>query len=94
MFVAIRGNIADGHHYIDVAIKNGAIGVVCETLPENLMDGITYVKVDNASRALAIMGSNYYETPSENLKLIGVTGTNGKTTVASLLYQLFKKSRL
>lgn len=92
LFVAIRGNIADGHHFIDAAIKNGAIGVVCETLPENLIDGITYVEVDNASRALAIMGSNYYETPSENLKLVGVTGTNGKTTVASLLYQLFKKA--
>lgn len=92
LFVAIRGNIVDGHHFIDVAIKNGAVGVVCETLPENLIDGITYVEVDNASRALAIMGSNYYETPSENLKLVGVTGTNGKTTVASLLYQLFKKA--
>ena len=92
LFVAIRGNIADGHHFIDVAIKNGAIGVVCETLPENLIDGITYVEVDNSSRALAVMGSNYYKRPSENLKLVGVTGTNGKTTVASLLYQLFKKA--
>ncbi|GAA3619730.1 UDP-N-acetylmuramoyl-L-alanyl-D-glutamate--2,6-diaminopimelate ligase [Flavivirga jejuensis] len=92
LFVAIRGNIADGHDFIDVAIKHGAIGVVCETLPEHLVDGVTYVEVDNSSRALAIMASNYYDTPSENLKLVGVTGTNGKTTVASLLYQLFKKA--
>ncbi|MDO5979825.1 UDP-N-acetylmuramoyl-L-alanyl-D-glutamate--2,6-diaminopimelate ligase [Flavivirga spongiicola] len=92
LFVAIRGHIADGHHFIDVAIKNGALGVVCEVLPENLIDGITYVEVDNSSRALAIIGANYYGAPSENLKLVGVTGTNGKTTVASLLYQLFKKA--
>ncbi|GAA3609230.1 UDP-N-acetylmuramoyl-L-alanyl-D-glutamate--2,6-diaminopimelate ligase [Flavivirga amylovorans] len=92
LFVAIRGNIADGHDFIDIAINNGAIGVVCEKLPENLIDGITYVEVDNTSRALAVMAANYYENPSENLKLVGVTGTNGKTTVASLLYQLFKKA--
>ncbi|TGV03126.1 UDP-N-acetylmuramoyl-L-alanyl-D-glutamate--2,6-diaminopimelate ligase [Flavivirga rizhaonensis] len=92
LFVAIRGNIADGHDFIDIAINNGAIGVVCETLPATLMDGITYVEVGNSSRALAMIASNYYEAPSENLKLVGVTGTNGKTTIASLLYQLFKKA--
>ncbi|WP_303317018.1 UDP-N-acetylmuramoyl-L-alanyl-D-glutamate--2,6-diaminopimelate ligase [Flavivirga abyssicola] len=92
LFVAIRGNIADGHDFIDVAINNGAIGVVCETLPATLMDGVTYVEVGNSSRALAMIASNYYEAPSENLKLVGVTGTNGKTTIASLLYQLFKKA--
>ncbi len=92
LFVAIRGNVTDGHHFIDIAIKNGAIGVVCEAMPENLIDGITYIEVGNSSKALAIMSSNYYGTPSENLKLVGVTGTNGKTTVASLLYQLFKKA--
>ncbi|NMH88440.1 UDP-N-acetylmuramoyl-L-alanyl-D-glutamate--2,6-diaminopimelate ligase [Flavivirga algicola] len=92
LFVAIRGNVVDGHHFIDTAIKNGAIGIICEVLPENLVDGVTYVEVGNSSKALAIMGSNYYGTPSENLKLVGVTGTNGKTTIASLLYQLFKKA--
>ncbi len=92
LFVAIRGNVTDGHHFIDIAIKNGAIGVVCEAMPENLIDGITYIEVGSSSKALAIMSSNYYGTPSENLKLVGVTGTNGKTTVASLLYQLFKKA--
>ncbi|AUP78565.1 UDP-N-acetylmuramoyl-L-alanyl-D-glutamate--2,6-diaminopimelate ligase [Flavivirga eckloniae] len=92
LFVAIRGSVVDGHDFIDKAIKNGAVGVVCEALPENLVDGITYVEVDNSSKALAFMGANYYNAPSENLKLVGVTGTNGKTTVASLLYQLFKKA--
>tara|TARA_R110002049_G_scaffold2761_11_gene22566 strand:- start:1477 stop:2940 length:1464 start_codon:yes stop_codon:yes gene_type:complete len=92
VFVAIRGNVADGHKYIDVAINNGAIAVICETIPDNLKDGITYVEVDNSSKALAIMASNFYDLPSENLKLVGVTGTNGKTTVASLLYQLFKNA--
>jgi UDP-N-acetylmuramoyl-L-alanyl-D-glutamate--2,6-diaminopimelate ligase len=92
LFVAIKGLVFDGHEYIDVAINSGANSVVCEVLPENLVDGITYVEVDNSSRALAIIASNFYENPSENLRLVGVTGTNGKTTVASLLYQLFKKA--
>ncbi|MEP3839094.1 MAG: UDP-N-acetylmuramoyl-L-alanyl-D-glutamate--2,6-diaminopimelate ligase [Algibacter sp.] len=91
-FVAIRGLIADGHDYIGKAISGGATSVVCETLPDKLVDGITYVEVDNTSRALAIMASNFYGNPSENLRLVGVTGTNGKTTVSSLLYQLFKKA--
>ncbi|WJJ96246.1 UDP-N-acetylmuramoyl-L-alanyl-D-glutamate--2,6-diaminopimelate ligase [Algibacter luteus] len=92
LFVAIRGSITDGHEYIDKAIKNGATSVVCEAIPEKLVDGITYIEVDNTSKALAVMASNYYENPSENLRLVGVTGTNGKTTVTSLLYQLFKKA--
>ena len=92
LFVAIKGNIVDGHKFIDIAIKNGAIGIICETLPENLVDGVTYIEVDNSNKALAIMASNFHDAPSENLKLVGVTGTNGKTTVASLLYQLFKKA--
>ncbi|SFD15221.1 UDP-N-acetylmuramoyl-L-alanyl-D-glutamate--2,6-diaminopimelate ligase [Algibacter pectinivorans] len=91
-FVAIRGLVADGHDYIDKAISSGATSVVCEKIPDNLVDGVTYVEVDNTSRALAIMASNFYGNPSENLRLVGVTGTNGKTTVSSLLYQLFKKA--
>ena len=92
VFVAIKGVLADGHNYIDVAGKQGALAVICEVLPEKLVEGITYVEVDNSSKALAIMASNFYGMPSENLRLVGVTGTNGKTTVASLLYQLFKNA--
>ena len=92
LFVAIRGLVSDGHDYIEIAIKSGATSVVCERIPEKLVNGVTYVEVDNTSKALAIIASNYYKNPSENLRLVGVTGTNGKTTVTSLLYQLFKKS--
>lgn len=92
LFVAVKGSLADGHKFIDIAINNGATGVICEALPEHLVDGITYVEVDSSTRALAVMASNFYGAPSENLKLVGVTGTNGKTTIASLLFQLFKKA--
>lgn len=92
VFVAIKGGVVDGHDYMRVAIKQGAVAVICEVLPEKLVDGVAYVEVDNSSKALAVMASNYYDMPSRNLKLVGVTGTNGKTTVASLLYQLFKNA--
>ncbi|TDU42924.1 UDP-N-acetylmuramoylalanyl-D-glutamate--2,6-diaminopimelate ligase [Gelidibacter sediminis] len=92
VFVAIKGSVTDGHQYIDLAIQKGAIAVVCENLPEQTQNGITYIAVESASRALAFMAANYYQNPSENLKLVGVTGTNGKTTVATLLYHLFKKA--
>lgn len=92
VFVAIKGTVSNGHKFIDTAIEQGAIAIVCETLPENIKQGITYVQVESSSKALAIMASNFYQNPSENLKLVGVTGTNGKTTIASLLYQLFKKA--
>ena len=92
VFVAVRGTVSDGHDYIEIAIEKGATAIVCEKLPLDVVDNITYVEVDNASKALAFMASNYYQNPSENLKLIGVTGTNGKTTVATLLFQLFKKA--
>lgn len=92
VFVAIRGTVVDGHNYINVAIDKGALAIICETLPAKLVDGITYVEVDNSNKALAIMSSNYFDAPSDNLKLVGVTGTNGKTTVTTLLYQLFKNA--
>lgn len=92
LFVAIRGTVTDGHDYINKAISQGAAAIICEALPVELADGVVYVVVENSSSALAIMASNYYEVPSENLKLVGVTGTNGKTTIASLLYQLFKNA--
>ncbi len=92
VFVAIKGTITDGHTYIEKTVDSGAKAIICERLPKNMVNGVTYVEVDNGTRALAIMASNYYDNPSKNLKLVAVTGTNGKTTVSSLLYQLFKKA--
>ncbi|MBO3099647.1 UDP-N-acetylmuramoyl-L-alanyl-D-glutamate--2,6-diaminopimelate ligase [Gelidibacter pelagius] len=92
VFVAIKGSITDGHKFIDLAIEKGAIAIICEALPETLQNGVTYIEVESASRALAFMAANFYDNPSSNLKLIGVTGTNGKTTIATLLYHLFKKA--
>ena len=92
LFVAIKGSVVDGHDYIENAVQQGAITVVCEQLPKTLKEGISYIVVEDSSSALAIMASNYYGNPSANLKLVGVTGTNGKTTVATLLFQLFKNA--
>ncbi len=92
VFVAIRGLITDGHKYIQKAVELGAKAVVCEELPELLVDGVTYLKVSDCNSALAIIAANYYDNPSKNLKLVGITGTNGKTTVSTLLYNLFKKA--
>lgn len=92
LYLAQKGVQVDGHHFIDDAIKNGAKTVVCEILPDKIEENITYVEVDNTQIALAIMASNFFDNPSRRLKLIGVTGTNGKTTVVSLLYQLIKRA--
>lgn len=89
VFVAIRGTQSDGHDYIKKAVDQGAIAIVCEAFPEHRINGITYIKVRDTREALAYMASNYYDNPSAQLKLIGVTGTNGKTTITTLLYQLF-----
>ncbi|KFF06690.1 UDP-N-acetylmuramoyl-L-alanyl-D-glutamate--2,6-diaminopimelate ligase [Flavobacterium reichenbachii] len=92
VFVAIRGSISDGHDYIEKAIQLGAVAIICDTLPENTTKGITYIQVKDTNAALAFMSANYFGNPSEKLKLVGVTGTNGKTTIASLLFQLFEKA--
>jgi len=92
VFVAIKGTVSDGHDYVEKAINQGAVAIVCYKKPEVIIQGVTYIEVQDTQAALAIMASNYYHTPSENLKLVGVTGTNGKTTIATLLYQLFKKA--
>ncbi|OXA96128.1 UDP-N-acetylmuramoyl-L-alanyl-D-glutamate--2,6-diaminopimelate ligase [Flavobacterium hercynium] len=92
VFVAIRGSLSDGHDYIEKAIQLGAVAIICDELPENPAKGITYIKVKDTNTALAFMAANYFENPSEKLKLVGVTGTNGKTTIASLLFQLFQKA--
>lgn len=92
VFVAIRGSLSDGHEYIKMACDKGAVAIVCEEIPEETINGITYIQVRDSQQALAIMAANLYDNPSESLKLIGVTGTNGKTTISSLLYNLFKSA--
>jgi UDP-N-acetylmuramoyl-L-alanyl-D-glutamate--2,6-diaminopimelate ligase len=90
VFVAIRGTESDGHLYIDKAIEGGAVAVVCEEFPETVHEGITYIKVNDSRVALAQMACQFYDQPSNELKLVGVTGTNGKTTIATLLYRLYQ----
>lgn len=92
VFVAIKGTQSDGHQFIDKALSLGASVIICEEFPEKIVVGVTYVQVKNSSSALAFMAANYYEEPSKKLKLVGVTGTNGKTTITTLLYQMFKKA--
>jgi len=88
-FIAIRGVQADGHQFIDKAVAAGAGSVIAEVLPAELNEGVVYVQVADSSVAAGVMASNFYRQPSSKLKLVGVTGTNGKTTVATLLYKLF-----
>jgi len=87
LFIAVRGEAVDGHKYIDHAIDRGATGVICEVLPETLEEHVTYVQVENSRKVVGLIASRFYDHPSEDLTVIGVTGTNGKTTVATLLYQ-------
>lgn len=91
VFVALNGAEQDGHTYIDRAIELGAIVIVCEIIPAVKQQGITYVMVENTAITLGIMASNYYDNPTKDLQLVGITGTNGKTTTVSLLYDLFTK---
>lgn len=91
-FVAIRGSLSDGHDFIQMACNNGANAIICETIPDIIINGVTYVKVNNSNQALAMMAANFYGNPSYQLSLIGITGTNGKTTIATLLYDLFRNA--
>ncbi|MBF8457892.1 UDP-N-acetylmuramoyl-L-alanyl-D-glutamate--2,6-diaminopimelate ligase [Kaistella sp. G5-32] len=90
LYVAIKGTVSDGHSFIDPSIEKGAKVIICEVLPEDLKDNVTYIKVKDASKTLGQLASNFYGNPSEKLNLIGVTGTNGKTSVATLLFDIFK----
>lgn len=89
VFIAVKGAVADGHQFIDMAVEQSAVAVICETMPANKRDGVTYVQVENSAVAAGIMAHNFYDRPSARLKLVGVTGTNGKTTIATLLFKLF-----
>lgn len=88
-FFAVVGTASDGHNYISSAIEKGAVAVVCQRLPETIDDGVAYVLVEDSNIAMAAMSAAFYDNPSHDLKLVGVTGTNGKTTTATLLYDMF-----
>jgi len=90
LFVAVRGTRVDGHDYIRQAFQDGASAIICEEFPDFKSDEITFIKVSNSSLALGQIASNFYDHPSEKMKVIGVTGTNGKTTIATLLFNLFR----
>lgn len=91
VFIAVKGAAADGHQFIDKAIENGAAVIVCEEMPAVVKEDVVYVKVENSAAAAGQMAHNFFEKPSEKITLIGVTGTNGKTTIATLLYKLFTR---
>ena len=90
LFIAVKGTQTDGHSYINKAIENGAIAVVCQTLPEERHDGVTYVQVEDSEQIVGPIATTFYGNPTSKLRLIGVTGTNGKTTIATLLYKMFR----
>ncbi len=88
-FIAIAGTTADGHNYIDTAIENGAIAIICENMPVHFKTHVTYIQVENSAAAAGFISHNFYGEPSAKMKLVGVTGTNGKTTIVTLLWNLF-----
>jgi UDP-N-acetylmuramoyl-L-alanyl-D-glutamate--2,6-diaminopimelate ligase len=90
LFAALRGTQSDGHHYMETAAGKGAVAILCEELPAVLPSGVTYIVVPDSALVLGLIASSFYENPSQKLKLIGVTGTNGKTSVATFLFQLFR----
>jgi UDP-N-acetylmuramoyl-L-alanyl-D-glutamate--2,6-diaminopimelate ligase len=90
LFVAVKGLVSDGHDYIERVIGKGAVAIVCEVMPSDVHPGITYVQVQNSASALSQIAANFFDNPSEKIKLVGITGTNGKTTTATLLFNLFR----
>ena len=90
LFVAVRGTQSDGHAFIQSVIEKGAIAIMCEELPKQKSESVTYIKVKDSAVALGFISRNFYDNPSQHLKLVGITGTNGKTTTATLLYRLFR----
>lgn len=91
LFAALKGSAIDGHDYIKRAVESGATAVLCEILPQDIVESIHYIQVEDARKAIGIIADNFFDHPSQKLKCIGVTGTNGKTTIATLLYGLFKE---
>ncbi len=91
LFVAIKGSLSDGHQFIEKAIGSGAVAIVCETLPAIINEKVTYLLVNNCNEAVAFIANNFYDEPSTKIKLVGVTGTNGKTTIATVLFKLFRQ---
>ena len=91
LFIAVRGTVTDGHHYISDVVKQGVSAIVCEEMPKSIRHDITYIITSDSALALGLICSEYYNRPSKKLALIGVTGTNGKTTTATLLYHMFRK---
>ena len=91
LFVAIKGLTTDGHLFVEKAISSGASAILCESLPSDQKEGVTYIETENSQKALGVCASNFYGRPSEKLKLVGITGTNGKTTIVTLLHDLFSK---
>ena len=91
LFVAVRGTQVDGHKFIDKALEAGAAAILCENMPKEIPEDITFIKVRDSAESLGLAAANYYDNPSRKLKLVGVTGTNGKTSIATLLYRLFGK---
>jgi UDP-N-acetylmuramoyl-L-alanyl-D-glutamate--2,6-diaminopimelate ligase len=91
LYVAQRGLKVDGHKFISQALENGAKAIICELIPKEVKKNVVYVLVKNTAKTLGIIASNFYDNPSEKIKLVGITGTNGKTSIASLLFELFTK---
>ena len=91
LFFAVKGTVTDGHKFIPKALENGAVAVVCEDLPETMPEGVTFVKLENTEHAVGQIATDFYGDPTSKMKLVGVTGTNGKTTIATVLYNMFRR---